>query len=340
MGGGVSKLSLSVEKAAAQVKAEPERSRGTAPYQLFPNLTADEMDALAADIKARGVQVPVEVDEDGHILDGHHRVMIADSLGVDYPKVVRAGWTEPEKLAQVVALNAHRRHLTTVERREVIAKLRAQGASTRSIAKAVGVGKSTVAREVSPVPFGTPDRIAGADGKSYPAPAPREQWSPGAGLMSSDSVEWYTPRHILEAVVGAMGGIDLDPCAEPAKSVPATEHYTEADDGLSREWAGRVYMNPPYGRVIGAWVDKLADEYEAGRVTEAVALVPARTDTAWFAHLPWTMTAFITGRLSFSDHEAAAPFPSAACYLGPNDKAFAEAFLGLGIVTVRLEVGG
>ncbi len=158
--------------------------------------------------------------------------------------------------------------------------------------------------------------------------------------MSSDSAEWYTPRHVLDAVVATMGAIDLDPCAEPAKSVPATRHYTEAEDGLGRPWTGRVYMNPPYGRVIGAWVDKLADEFDAGTVTEAIALVPARTDTAWFAHLPWTMTAFISGRLSFSDHENPAPFPSAACYLGPNGKRFAEVFLGLGIVAVRLEVGG
>lgn len=164
-----------------------------------------------------------------------------------------------------------------------------------------------------------------------------QQRSPG--MFTSDTPEWYTPRHILDAVVSAMGGIDLDPCAEAARSVPAARHYTESDDGLGRPWEGRVYMNPPYGRVIGAWVDKLGDEFDTGNVTEAVALVPARTDTAWFAHLPWTMTAFITGRLSFSEHENAAPFPSAACYLGPNSKAFAEAFISLGIIAVRLEVG-
>lgn len=333
-------------------------------YQLFPNLTADEFDALAADIRERGVMVPVEVDEEGNTLDGHHRVMIADSLGIEYPKVVRDGWSEEQKLTHVIALNAHRRHLTIEQRAEVVTRLRKEGKSLRSIAGALGVDEKTVRNDLSIADLSAmPERIETSDGRSYPASRPSsfrprldsigyydqpeidgsaalapEKWQPAAGLMSSDSAEWYTPRHILDAVVATMGGIDLDPCAEPARSVPAAAHFTEADNGLGRPWAGRVYMNPPYGRVIGAWVDKLADEFDEGNVTEAIALVPARTDTSWFVHLPWTMVALITGRLSFSDHENPAPFPSAACYLGKNDKAFAEAFLSLGIVAVRLEV--
>lgn len=308
-------------------------------HQLFPNLTADEMEALTADIKARGVMVPVEIDEQGATLDGHHRQMIADSLGIEYPKVIRTGWTEEQKLTHVIALNAHRRHLTGLERAEIVGRLVSEGMSKRATAKSLGIDEKTVRNDLAGAEYSAPERVTGADGKSYPASQP-ERWQPASGLMSSDSVEWYTPRHILDAVVAAMGAIDLDPCAEPAKSVPASRHYTEADDGLGRPWTGRVYMNPPYGRVIGAWVDKLGDEFDEGNVTEAVALVPARTDTSWFAHLPWTMAAFITGRLSFSDHENAAPFPSAACYLGSNADAFAKAFIGLGIVAVRLEAGG
>src|SRR5574338_568376 len=194
----MSKLSLSVAKEAerlSKVAPEPKASQPSAPYQLFPNLTADEMEDLAGDIAARGVQVPVEVDEDGNILDGHHRVMIADSLGIDYPRIVRAGWTEDQKFTHVVALNAHRRQLTPMERREVIHKLRLQGMSTRAVAKAVGVSHETVRQTSAPVKNLTPDRVTGLDGKSYPAPEPK--WNPGSGLMSSDSHEWYTPRHVL-----------------------------------------------------------------------------------------------------------------------------------------------
>ena len=91
----------------------------------------------------------------------------------------------------------------------------------------------------------------------------------------------------IEAVVACLGTIDLDPCsnAEGKPNVPARKHYTAADDGLSKQWRGRVYMNPPYGDEIDAWVAKLCEEHQAGRVPEAIALVPARTDTEWFARL-------------------------------------------------------
>jgi phage N-6-adenine-methyltransferase len=152
----------------------------------------------------------------------------------------------------------------------------------------------------------------------------------------SDSSEWYTPPHVLAMVEEALGAIDLDPCADPGKSVPASAHLTREDDGLGVEWAGRVYMNPPYGTEIGAWVEKLATSYESGDVTAAVALVPARTDTAWFHRLRDYPRLFVRGRLRFSGHDNSAPFPSAAFYLGPDPKRFAAAFASLGDVFARV----
>ena len=61
--------------------------------------------------------------------------------------------------------------------------------------------------------------------------------------------EWYTPRWILDT----LGPFDLDPCAPPADVRPyeiAPTAYTKDDDGLSREWHGTVWMNPPYSRVL------------------------------------------------------------------------------------------
>lgn len=142
-------------------------------YQLFPNLTADEMEALTADIKARGVMVPVEVDENDDILDGHHRAVIADSLGVEYPKIVREGWSEEQKLTHVVALNAHRRQLTSEQRAEVVGQLRKARMSTRSIAKAVGVSKDTVRRDLIGADAPMPATVQTTDGRSYPAFRPR-----------------------------------------------------------------------------------------------------------------------------------------------------------------------
>ena len=156
--------------------------------------------------------------------------------------------------------------------------------------------------------------------------------------FTSDSPEWYTPKHIVERVARTMDGIDLDPCSNSHDdpNVPALRHFTIDDDGLSRDWSGRVYMNPPYGREIVAWVEKLVAEHQSGRVTEAVALVPARTDTAWFRTLDAEYFCFVAGRLTFSEHESAAPFPSVAVYLGANPEAFIAAFRDVGAIYRRL----
>lgn len=149
---------------------------------------------------------------------------------------------------------------------------------------------------------------------------------------SSDSPEWYTPAEIVALVQAVLGQIDLDPCSNVGKpNVPAVLHYTWVNDGLQQPWRGRVYMNPPYGRTIGSWVEKLAASYEAGQVSEAIALLPARTDTAWFRRLRPYLRCFIAGRLSFSE-EGTAPFPSVAVYLGENERVFVQMFSGIGDV--------
>jgi hypothetical protein len=89
-------------------------------------------------------------------------------------------------------------------------------------------------------------------------------------------------------------------------------------------------MNPPHGRGIGEWVEKLAAEYEAGRVKEAIALVPARVDTAWWRRMPHSEWLAVSGRLAFSEAENAAPFPSAICYVGWNWGRFRLVFRPLG----------
>jgi ParB/Sulfiredoxin domain len=128
-------------------------------YQLLPPLSAEEYEALKADIAARGILVPVEYDEDGNILDGHHRVKIADELGITYPRLIRPFPDEEAKVEHVLALNLTRRHLSLAQKREVVKGLRERGMSVRKIADATGIPKTTVGRYVAPtVPFGTPER--------------------------------------------------------------------------------------------------------------------------------------------------------------------------------------
>ena len=83
----------------------------------------------------------------------------------------------------------------------------------------------------------------------------------------------------------------------------------------------RVWVNPPYGREIGAWVEK-ADRESQKPNTIVVMLLPARTDTRWWQDhvIPHaTEVAFIRGRLKFtlSGHpQGTAPFPSALVRFG------------------------
>ena len=156
-------------------------------------------------------------------------------------------------------------------------------------------------------------------------------------LMTSGSCEWNSPRHVVDAARMALGGrIALDPCAEPARSVPASRHFTAAEDGLTRQWVGSVYLNPPYGRGIGEWTGKLRTEFAEGRVTAAVALLPARTDTDWWADLDAELLCLIHGRLTFSNAGSNAPFPSVVVYLGPDAESFARAFAPLGPIFRRV----
>jgi len=147
------------------------------------------------------------------------------------------------------------------------------------------IGRSTAPAEVaaSRTPLAPP--LADRTGHAHPikedqvldSAAPDEHRL--AVHFSSASDEWLTPPHIIARVVQVLGAIDLDPCSNDhgAPNVPAARHFTAADDGLAQPWVGRVFMNSPYGRSIGRWVDKLVGEYEAGRVTQAIALLPART---------------------------------------------------------------
>lgn len=59
--------------------------------------------------------------------------------------------------------------------------------------------------------------------------------------------EYLTPPTIIES----LGVFDLDPCAPSDERRPwdtALVHFSEEDDGFPKEWEGRVWCNPPYGR--------------------------------------------------------------------------------------------
>jgi site-specific DNA-methyltransferase (adenine-specific) len=155
------------------------------------------------------------------------------------------------------------------------------------------------------------------------------------------SVEWYTPAWLVARVVQTFGGpIALDPCSTPQANrvVAARRFYTRAQDGLARPWRARpLFLNPPYGREIGRWIEKLLEAFTTRQVGLAIALVPARTETAWFRLLRERPRCFIRGRVPFwgpADRGSGSPFPSAVIALGCELEAFAAAFGDVGDIYV------
>lgn len=129
--------------------------------------------------------------------------------------------------------------------------------------------------------------------------------------FSSKTNEWATPQSFFDRL-NVEFDFTLDPCSD-GLNAKCSKYYTQEDDGLSKSWAGeRVFMNPPYGRVIGEWVRKAYEE-SLSENTVVVALIPARTDTRYWHD--YVMKAdeirLVKGRLKFGDGSNSAPFPSA-----------------------------
>lgn len=88
-------------------------------YQLLPALSTDEYERLRADIEAHGIRQPIELDENGDVLDGHHRKAIAFKLGIDCPSVEVVLKSEVAKRAYVLRVNLNRRQLTSEQQKGI-----------------------------------------------------------------------------------------------------------------------------------------------------------------------------------------------------------------------------
>lgn len=155
---------------------------------------------------------------------------------------------------------------------------------------------------------------------------------PRAALFSSASDDWPTPPDFHARLDGEFGFV-LDVCSSRANHTAPTfyalDHPDRARrDGLARDWAadaaasggGAVWMNPPYGRSIGAWMAKARQTARAGAVV--VCLVPVRSSAAWWHDLVLASGAevrYVRGRLTFGSATSTAPFASAVVIYRPTD---------------------
>lgn len=151
--------------------------------QILPPLSESEYNALKSDIASRGIQVPVELDENGDVLDGNSRLQAWKELraeGVkvpDYPRIVRSGMTDGEKRNHARSLNIIRRHLTKEQLEPIWSAMRDDGMTYQAIADASGVSKQAVIRSVGPNGPTQPEKVIGKDGKRYPPKKVRKKAS-------------------------------------------------------------------------------------------------------------------------------------------------------------------
>lgn len=163
------------------------------------------------------------------------------------------------------------------------------------------------------------------------------------GTQGTGENEWYTPEEYIQAARDVFGEIDLDPASsdKAQEIVGAQKHFTKADNGLARQWHGRIWLNPPYAQPdIANFVSKMADEWKSGRVQSAIMLTHNYTDTEWFHVGAGACSAicFTRGRIKFysPDGDIAAPTQGQAFfYFGPDTERFREVFSAFGFVVRR-----
>jgi hypothetical protein len=161
--------------------------------------------------------------------------------------------------------------------------------------------------------------------------------APPAHTRSAQTTDsWITPKGLIDR----LGPFDLDPCACVPQPWPcARESYTE--HGLLRPWLGMVWLNPPYGRALAPWLNKLALH------GQGIALVFARTDTAAFFENVWPFAdalLFLRGRLTFHypdgslpplGHNSGGPSVLIAYGLTARERLAANADLGASVEVCR-----
>lgn len=333
---------------------------------LIPPLTDEERSGLEENLLRDGCLDPLVVwAEQGILLDGHNRKEICERYGIDY---VVHELNLPNRSAAERWIIEHqfgRRNLSPYQRAELVLKLKPLLSSQAKENIRRGGGSGPSGRQNSDDPKSTKHELARMAGVSHDTIAKADYVAHHADEETKDKLrrgetsihaeytklkhphvvhnsgdnEWYTPEDYIRRTIAAMGGIDLDPASSPEANcvVGAARFYTANDDGLSQEWTGRVFMNPPYAQpLIQQFCDALAKHYGAGDVTQAVVLVNNATETRWFQTLLGAAAAvcFPAGRIRFwHPRKASAPLQGqAVIYLGDNAAGFIQAFRDVGSV--------
>ena len=328
---------------------------------LIPALTEDERNGLEASLKAEGCRDALVLWGD-ILIDGHNRYEICTQYGIPY-KTIQKDFDSRDDVIQWIILNQFgRRNLPMYERARLALRLKpvisakakeketerkttfqkseksnmATINTTKELAKVAGVSHDTIAK-VEKIEAQATDETKEQlrKGNISINQAYKDIKKPHVALNSGNN-EWYTPRNIIETARAVMGSIDVDPASSDCANevVDAETYYTAETDGLTKEWFGNVWMNPPYStELIDKFVDKLVEQ--KGNYKQAIVLVNNATETEWFEKIVniASVVCFPRHRVKFykPDGKVGAPLQGQAIlYIGGASSKFTSLFSEIG----------
>ena len=328
-----------------------------------------DIEALAMSIDSLGLLHPIVVDSDNKLIAGERRFRAAKKLKwKDIPanrvkslddallalaaerdeNTCRKEFTPSEAVAIGQRLEELERPKAKERQAEQARRNQPQSeggnlppiekAKTRDkVGEAVGMSGRTYEKAKAVVESGDEDVIAEMDATGKVDPAYKKITHV---TQNTGENEWYTPLFYIDAAREVMGRIDIDPasCETAQEYIKAKEYFTAETDGLSHEWCGNVWLNPPYSKdLVSQFIDELACEVNAGRTKQAIVLLNNATETAWGQAILSTASAvcFPKGRIKFLDKTgspAGKPLQGQMfCYVGKNCKKFIEVFGAFGV---------
>lgn len=334
---------------------------------LIPPLSEEERQQLEANIAEHGCRDPL-VTWRGVLLDGHNRYEICTRLGVSFDTVeIDLPDREAVKI-WIIDNQRGRRNLTKHAwldlgfKRAELLKPKAEankGARTdlsqksdtgsefepvdtlQEAADYAGVSRDTAAKYKRVMSDADEDlQEAVRSGEKTISKAYEEYKKPHVSNNSGEN-EWYTPKRFIDAARATMGAIDCDPASSDManETVNAGTYFTAEDDGLSQQWHGNVWMNPPYAQpLVKHFCEAVTNKYESGEISQACVLVNNATETAFFQYMLRSASAvcFPRGRVQFIDkngNPSGAPLQGqAVVYFGNNVKRFETLFEDIGVV--------
>jgi phage N-6-adenine-methyltransferase len=219
--------------------------------------------------------------------------------------------------------------------RKDIPQISAELETRDTLAKIAGVSHDTINRVQTIIASGNDGLLSAlrnneiSINQAYDTLKGKPHLSQGTGQN-----EWYTPSVYIEAAREVLGQIDLDPasCDTAQKTVKAKTYYTAEDDGLTKKWNGKIWLNPPFGKGL---IDKFINKAVA-EAKEAIILTHNATDTKWFQSLAGVASAmcFTAGRINFyadrEDNNSSPLQGQCFIYIGKDKNRFIKVFSPFG----------